>query len=438
MKRRDFLSASLIASFTGFGESRPASAQSLPFSPEPGAVLEVFRWKRYIEEDEEQYLQNIAQFSALTGVKVNVRHINVLELPWAIDDLYFGRQHADIVLGLDGEAYRYKDLWMQVNDLEASLRPEIGAWHPIAEAYLRANGQDWMGIALGMAGNSCYQRISHLKQAGFSQMPEDTAGFLELCKSLNSIGKPAGFALYQSRAEGNSFAYWLLWAFGAYPINAFNQVSLESAETLAALNYAKRLYQELMPGCLEWGDVHNNQFYLNDQLSMTYNGMNIYDAAANFGDEQQDKIIQDTRCGLLPRNAAGQPIESGFFLNQLISKQTRYPKAAKALIYFMMQPKQYAAWVTAAQGFIASAHTKGDDNPIWTKAPQIAAFKDAAQNTRPFPWGGRPGLPASRIRGNMMVAKMFTEVVKGKETPQEGMRLWAQRMKRVVRRGDEV
>jgi len=289
-----------------------------------------------------------------------------------------------------------------------------------------------------MAGNSCYQRISHLKQAGFSQMPEDTAGFLELCKSLNSIGKPAGFALYQSRAEGNSFAYWLLWAFGAYPINAFNQVSLESAETLAALNYAKRLYQELLPGCLEWGDVHNNQFYLNDQLSMTYNGMNIYDAAANFGDEQQDKIIEDTRCGLLPRNAAGQPIESGFFLNQLISKQTRYPKAAKALIYFMMQSKQYAAWVTAAQGFISSAHTKGDDNPIWSKAPQIAAFKDAAQTTRPFPWGGRPGLPASRIRGNMMVAKMFTEVVKGKETPQEGMRLWAQRMKLVVRRGDEV
>ena len=438
MKRRDFLSASLIASFAGLGGSRPALAQSLPFSPEPGATLEVFRWKRYIEEDEELYLENIAKFSALTGVRVNVRHLNVLELPWAIDDLYFGRQQADIVLSIDGEAYRYKELWLQVNDLEQSLEPAVGKWYPIAEAYLRANGQDWMGIALGVAGNSCYQRISHLKQAGFSQMPEDTAGFLELCKSLKSLGKPAGFALYQSRAEGHCFAYWLLWAFGAYPINAYNQVSLESAETLAALHYAKRLYQELVPGCLEWGDVHNNQFYLNDQLSMTYNGMNIYDAAANFGDEQQEQIIQDTRCGLLPRNAAGQPIESGFFLNQLICKKTRYPNAAKALIYFMMQPEQYAAWLTASQGFISSAHSRGNDNPIWQKSPQIAAFQHAAQTTRPFTWGGRPGLPASRIRGNMMVAKMFTEVIQGKETPQDGMRLWAQRMQRVVRRGDEI
>jgi hypothetical protein len=37
-----------------------------------------------------------------------------------------------------------------------------------------------------------------------------------------------------------------------------------------------------------------------------------------------------------------------------------------------------------------------------------------------------------------MVAKMFTEVVQGKETPQDAMRVWAQRMQRVVRRGDDI
>ena len=443
MNRRHFLASSLLSSLPLTWAAESAFAQSpspaaIPFTPETNAVLEVFRWKRYIDEDEEQYMANVELFTKATGVKVNVTHINVLELQWAIDAIYYGRRQADIVLGLDGEAYRYKDLWMQVNDLEKSLAPQIGTWDPLANAYLQANGKDWMGIPLGVAGNSCYQRMSYLKQAGFSQMPQDTAGFLELCKSLKSIGKPAGFALYQSKAEGNCFAYWMLWAFGGYPLNQYNQVSIESAQTLAALEYAKKLYRELIPGCIEWGDVHNNQFYLNDQISLTYNGMNIYDSAANFGDDVQTKIIADTRCGTLPKNAQGQLIESGFFLNQLIRKNSKYPNAAKAFIYFMMQPKQYSAWITASQGFISSPCSAYDANPVWQKAPQIAAFQEAGITTRPFTWGGKPGLPFSRIRGNMMVAKMFADVIQEKETPRDAMRIWAQRMELIARRGDEV
>jgi hypothetical protein len=37
-----------------------------------------------------------------------------------------------------------------------------------------------------------------------------------------------------------------------------------------------------------------------------------------------------------------------------------------------------------------------------------------------------------------MVAKMFADVVQGKETPKDAMRLWANRMEIIARRGDEV
>ena len=196
MNRRNFIASALFSPLPLAVGLDAAFAQTpIPFIPEANATLEVFRWKRYIEEDEEQYMANVELFTKLTGIKINVKHINILELSWAIDDVYYGRKHADVVLGIDAEAYRYKNLWMQVNDLEKSLTPQTGKWDPIANAYLQANGKDWMGIPLGMAGNSCYQRVSYMKQAGFSKMPEDAAGFLELCKSLKSIGKPAGFAL---------------------------------------------------------------------------------------------------------------------------------------------------------------------------------------------------------------------------------------------------
>ncbi len=130
MNRRRFLANSALTALPLAWQAEPAQAESTfpasPFTPEANATLEVFCWKRYIAEDEEQYMENVALFTKLTGVKVNVRHINILELGWAIDDVYFGRKHVDVVLGLDGEAYRYKDLWMPVNDLEAILAPVIG------------------------------------------------------------------------------------------------------------------------------------------------------------------------------------------------------------------------------------------------------------------------------------------------------------------------
>jgi len=433
MNRRHFLAASLTAPLSLSVNPAWATDTRPPFVPEAGASLDVIRWKRYTEGDENQYMANAALFTQLTGIKVNVTHVNVLELASLIDDVRQGQKHADVVLSIDAEAYRHHDMWMQVNDLEAKLAPFTGKWDPIATSYLRANGKDWMGIPLGISGNTCFQRISYLRQAGFSELPQDTAGFLELCKSLNSIGKPAGFALDQSAGEGNSFAYWLLWAFGGFPLNENNEVRLESSETLAALEYAKKLYQVLMPGCVNWGDVHNNQYYLTDKLSLTYNGMNMYYPAIENDDELETHILQDTRCGNLPRDKHKQLIESsGFFMNQLIIKKTHYPNAAKAFIYFMMQPKQYAAWITESKGFVSAVDSNYRNNPVWQTAQQIEAFKNVGLSTRALTWGGVPGPAFSRIRAQRLVARMFADVVKGKETPQDAMRIWSKNMKIVV------
>lgn len=448
MKRRTFLASSLIPTLgPSFGidvgiasanaQSKPDSTPPQnPFKPEAGAKLKVLRWKRYIEEDEEAYMANVAKFTQVTGVPVEVQHINVLELAWSIRELYYSKLVKDVVLGLDGEAYRYPSMWMQVNDLESALAKVVGPWHPICEGYLRVDGKNWQGIPMGVSGNACVYRKSIIEKAGYKEVPKDTAGFYELCKSLNSMGVPAGFALNQSRADGTAFAYWMLWAFGGKPLSPGNQSAIDSAETLAALGYAKKLYAQLKPGCVNWGDVHNNQFFMNGQISMTYNGMNLYHTAISFGTPEDEALAKDMVNGDMPLNPQGKPVECGFFLNQLIHRNTKYPNAAKAFVYFMMTPDHYGNWLKECYGYISSPAQVLDQNPVWSISPQVAAFKNFASKMRPIPWEGKPSLIAARIRGSFLIPRMFADVVIGKETPRDAMRSAQDRIKRIISLGN--
>jgi len=435
MKRRQFLASTLLPALG----SHLAFAQTnvLPFKPEAGAKLKVLRWKRYIEEDEDAYMANVANFTKATGISVEVKHINVLELVWSINDLYHSKTSADIVLALDGEAYRHPSLWMSVNDLEAAIVKQTGNWYPICESYLKVDGKHWQGIPLGVSGNACVYRKSILEKAGFKELPKDSAGFFELCKSLKSLGVPAGFALTQSRADGTAFAYWLLWVFGGKPLSIGNQSAIDSAETLAALEYAKKLYAQLKPGCVDWGDVHNNQYFMNGQISMTYNGMNLYHTAATFGGPEEEAIAKDMVNGDMPLDSRGKPVECGFFLNQMIHSKTPYPNAAKAFIYFMMQPKIYGDWLKECYGFISAPSPILDQNPVWNIAPQVGAMKGYASKMRPIPWEGKPSLIASRIRGSFLIPRMFSDVVIGKESPRDAMNSAQERIKLIIRQGNQ-
>ncbi|MFX5510422.1 extracellular solute-binding protein, partial [Acinetobacter baumannii] len=79
------------------------------------------------------------------------------------------------------------------------------------------------------------------KAAGFDAIPKDTAGFLKLCQALKAKDTPVGFALGKAVGDANNWAHWLLWSHGGKLVDKNGQVAINSAETRAALEYAKQL-----------------------------------------------------------------------------------------------------------------------------------------------------------------------------------------------------
>jgi multiple sugar transport system substrate-binding protein len=432
MKRRDFLKATA-------GVAAGAAAPMLWMkdahaqwsnAPEKGAKLRVLRWSRFVQGDIDQYMVNVKKFTDKYGIEVRVDNESWEDVrPKAAVAANTGAG-PDIILGTNDDADLYPDKLVDVTDLANYLGKKYGGWYPACEAYLRPDGKKWIGIALGAAGSMMVYRESHLKAAGFDSFPKDTDTFLKMMKAINAKGTPGGFALGHATGDANTWCHWLIWSFGGKMVDKSGKVVLDSPETVKALEYAKELYATFPPGTLSWLDPSNNKAFLDGQISVTNNGISIYYAAKNSKDPKIQALVPDINHAEYPIGPSGVGTAFHLFLNQMIFKYTKYPKAAKEFIRFMMEDEQYGAWMQAGIGYVAQPLAAYASNPIWTVDPKHTPYRDVVKNMRPAGYEGKLGYASAGALADFIIVDMVAEAASGSKSPKEAAERAAKRAER--------
>ena len=422
-KRRKFLKTTAgVAATTALGGGMvfvPKYAEAYTqFKPEKGARLRVLRWSRFVQGDIDQYMKNVAAFSAKTGVEVRVDNEGWEDVrPKAAVAANTGAG-PDIILSTNDDANLYPEKLVDVTDVCTYLGKKYGGWYPAGEAYLRPNGKNWIGVPLGAAGATLVYRESMVKAAGFNAIPKDTAGFLALVKALKEKGTPAGMAL--GNATGDSlWTNWLMWSHGGKLVNEQNVVVIDSPETIRALEYAKELYANFIPGTLSWLDPNNNKAFLDGQIGLTNNGISVYYAAKNATDPKVKEMAADINHASYPIGPVGVPTESHLFFNQMIMKYTKFPQAAKAYLTFMMEEEQYSPWLSASIGYVAHPLAAYEKLPVWSSDPKNLPYRDCVKNLRPTGYAGKLGYASAGAGADFIVANMVAEAASGARTPKE-------------------
>jgi multiple sugar transport system substrate-binding protein len=422
--RRDFLKTTAgVAAATATGTllaPSVASAQGAwSNTPEKGAKLRVLRWKRFVQGDEDAYMANVKKFTEKYGIEVRVDHEGWEDVrPKAAVAANTGAG-PDIILSTNDDANLYPEKLVDVTDLANYLGRKYGGWYPVCEQFLRPNGKNWIGIPLGAAGNCIVYRDSQVKAAGFTTFPRDTDGFLRLMKALKDKGTPGGFALGNATGDGNTWTHWLLWSHGGRLVDEKNNVVVNSPQTIKALEYAKELYATFVPGTLSWLDPNNNKAFLDGQVSVTCNGISVYYAAKTSQDAKLKEMVADIQHANMPIGPAGVPTEFNLFFNQMIFKHTKFPRAAKEFIRFMMEEEQYNAWMQAGIGYVTHPLVAFEKHPIWTVDPKHTPYRDAMKVMRPGGWPGKLGYASAGAIADFIVVNMVAEAASGSKTPQE-------------------
>jgi multiple sugar transport system substrate-binding protein len=433
IKRRTFLAgtAGLVGAsgLTGLG-LRPVQAAEPTYKPEAGASLRMLRWSPFVKGDEEAWLANTKKFTEATGVEVRIDKESWEDIrPKAAVAANVG-SGPDLVMCWFDDAHQYPDKLVDLTELGTYLDGKYGGFYEGVKGYATREGK-FIAMPLTAIGNAVVYRDSHMKAAGFSEFPKDTKGFLELAKAMKAKGTPAGFPHGKAVGDGNNYAHWLLWSHGAKMVDETGKVAINSAETRAALAYAKELYATFIPGTESWLDINNNRAFLAGQVSLTANGVSIYYAAKN--DPKLAEIAADMRSTNFPVGPVGKSIELHQTSSMVLFKHTKYPEAAKAYIKFMMEADQMNAWLKGASAYCCQPLKAFASNPVWSENPIHAPYARASETLRPNGYAGPLGYASAAVMADYVLVDMFASVVTGAATPDDAIAAAEKRANRYYR-----
>ncbi|MBB5701285.1 multiple sugar transport system substrate-binding protein [Ochrobactrum daejeonense] len=433
IRRRTFLTgtASLVGAtgLSGLG-IRPSFAAEPEYKPEAGASLRVLRWTPFVKGDEDSWLANTKKFTEATGVEVRIDKESWEDIrPKAAVAANVG-SGPDIVMCWFDDAHQYPDKLVDLTELGTYLDGKYGGFYDGLKGYATREGK-FIAMPLTAIGNAVVYRDSHMKAAGFSEFPQDTKGFLELCKAMKAKGTPAGFPHGKAVGDGNNYAHWLLWSHGAQMVDESGKVTINSPETIAAINYAKELYKTFIPGTESWLDINNNRAFLAGQVSLTANGVSIYYAAKN--DPKLAEFAADMRSTNFPIGPVGKSVELHQTSSLLLFKHTKYPEAAKAYIKFMMEADQMNAWLEGSSAYCCQPLKAFANNPVWTANPIHAPYARASETLRPNGYAGPLGYASAAVMADYVLVDMFAAAVTGASTPEEAVASAEKRANRYYR-----
>jgi multiple sugar transport system substrate-binding protein len=422
------LEASNLAAFAS------AWAQNAPWKPEKGAKLQLLRWKRFVQAEEDGFMALVAAFSKATGVPVTVLNESLDDVQPKASVAANTGQGPDIFWGLYSLPHLFPAKCMDVTDVAEYLGKKYGGWVPSAVTYGKS-GKGWIAIPVGYNGNVINYRQSMIEKAGFKEIPKDTAGFMELMKGLKAKSVPGGFALGRASGDGNAWVHWVLWAHGANLVDAKDKVVINSPETVKALEYAKELSTHFVPGCAAWNDSFNNKAFLESQVSLTNNGVSIYAAAkANAAkDPKAKEVMDDMNHSLWPIGPVGKPTEFHICYPMLGMRYSKFPQAIKAFLAFTMEAENYNPWLQAAVAYITHPLNAYDKNPVWSSDPKLTVVRDAARRTLTAGGLGSVGEKAASALADFVVLDMLASVCTDRATVKDAIAVAERQARRIYR-----
>jgi multiple sugar transport system substrate-binding protein len=438
--RRDALKAG--AALAGAGALEAANltafaaawAQSAPWKPEKGAKLQLLRWKRFVQSEEDGFMALVAAFTKATGVAVTVLNESLDDVQPKASVAANTGQGPDLFWGLYSLPHLFPAKCMDVTDVADYLGKKYGGWVPSAVTYGKS-GKGWIAIPVGYNGNVINYRQSMIEKAGFKEIPKDTAGFMELMKGLKAKSVPGGFALGRASGDGNAWVHWALWAFGGNLVAAKDKVILNSPETAKALEYAKEMSKHFVQGTASWNDAFNNKAFLESQVSLTNNGVSIYAAAkANAAkDPKAKEVMDDMNHSLWPIGPVGKPTEFHIAYPMLGMRYSKFPQACKAFMAFTLEAENYNPWLQAAVAYITHPLNAYDANPVWTSDKKLSVARDCAKRTLTAGGLGSVGEKAASALADFVILDMFASVCTERASVKEAIAVAERQARRIYR-----
>jgi ABC-type glycerol-3-phosphate transport system substrate-binding protein len=387
--------------------------------------LKILLWSHFVPSHDEWFDKFAKDWGSKVGVNVTVDHVDQAQIPTRIAAEVQAGQGHDLIqyIGLlslyEPSVLDLKDLVDEANrrhgqqlDLcrKSSFNPATGKFYSYSPGWVPDPGN--------------YRR-SLWEPVGFPNGPstwdELLQGSAEIKRSQNI---QLGLGMSQE-IDSNMILRALMWSYGASEQDENEQVTLNSPETVAAVEYMSRLYRDSMtPEVFSWNAASNNQGLVAGKLSYIVNSISAWRTAQQSNPEVADdvyfvKALQGPKAALaaqhviynwiIPNHAAKVDNAKEFLLHYTanFASATYNSKLYDFCAWDSLTPSRNA-WLTA--------------DPFGSKPPdKLRLLTDALPWTTNIGHPGPSSIAIGEVFNTFVIPNMFARAARGEVSPQQAV-----------------
>jgi hypothetical protein len=328
-----------------------------------------------------------------------------------------------------------------VDDVVDRLVKEHGPLAEISEYYGKDQGH-WKGVP-AIAGSQvkpCCSRIDLYKQYCGIDVTKifpfgDTRDqalvdswnwdlYLSTAEKLFKAGYPVGLPMGQT-TDSIDWVGALFRSFGAVFIDEKDNVTVDSAETRAALVYAKKLMAFNPPDVYAWDDSGNNKWLISGRGSSIMNPPSAWSVAKR----DNPKVAEQCWTHDMPRGPKGRFAPYVPYLYGIWAFGQN-KSAAKDLVHHMVDRPQAKRQVAASNGYDLPAIKSYHDFDTWktVEPPAGTVYNYPPRGDQQLSSAGYPARPdvAAQLYNQALQPVMIAKVAQGGEKIDEAIK-WAQK-----------
>jgi len=434
VSRRRFLALSGLTVLTAAGcgdggEPAKRAGTSTTSFIEPSSKLSgdlrILMWSHFVPSHDDWFDPFVKEWGEKVGVTVTVDHIDTAGVP--------ARIAAEISAG-EGH-----DLIQHISPL-SQFEPSVVDMRDVTEEAVKRYGkqlelchkstfnpttENFYAYSPGWVPDPGNYRKSMWTKVGLPNGPSSWDELLEGGAEIKrGDGTQLGIGLSQE-IDSNMAGRGLLWSFGASIQDKNENVVLNSDETVAAVEFMKKLYEQAMTDeVFAWNAASNNQGMIAGELSYILNSI----AAWRTAQESNPKVADDTLFVSALKGPQAKLAAQHVLYNWIVPKRAGNIDAAKEFLLHYTENFEQATDNSKLYDFPAFADRVPklndwlDKDPYGGRPPNLlAVLKDATDWSTNIGYPGPANTAEGEVFATFVIPNMFAQAARGERSPKQAV-----------------
>ncbi|MDP9364897.1 MAG: extracellular solute-binding protein [Chloroflexota bacterium] len=408
---------------------RATLVQTQPTRNIAGTSLSILQWSHFVPQFDEWFEPFLNEWGEANQVEVRLDRVNTAEVPGNITTEVGAQQGHDIVEHI-ASLPQFEPAMLDLSDVvqEATARHGPQLEMARSNSFNPTTGVHY-GFCHGYAPDPANYRRSLWEQV---ELPNGPTTFDELLDGGSRIRSEQGIQLgigMSNEIDSNMAAQAMMWAFGGSIQDENENVTINSPENIAAVEYMTRLFQGAMtPEVFGWNAASNNQLMVAGQASYILNSISAYRTAQGQLPEVANDIFFSTPL-VGPAGPERALAHGHAVFISMIPKYSQNQDTAKEFLLHLVA--NYAEVANQSQlynfpafpGSVPGLTAEGgplDNDPYGSQPPnKLGILKTAEQWTRNLGWPGPANAAIGEVFGTNVLPTMMARAAQGQMTPQQ-------------------